>query len=194
MIFVPDPLVHFETLDHANILVLTTKPNIRVTMNLRSIYLIAICFLASSCKSCVHSLYGTNSNTYLNINIDSQKINNAFIQFYIDSVLNKAAKIPDSIKSLFYINNVQNDLHVNDRLVHFREYPEEWYLVAFDATPCWIKTVYNKNLNADPVDDVKQLNKDDIERIKNRFKTSVLNMAEQYAKDNSIPDSGVYLK
>jgi hypothetical protein len=158
---------------------------------MRKLILLGLILSIMSCSS----FYGTNSYTYLNILPDSTNFKSSYIEFYIDSVLNKHVVIPDSIKSQFYISSEQKDLFEEDRLVYFTSYPDEWYLIAFDANPCWIKMVYTKRLNKDyPIANPSLLSKSELLRVKKRFQTEILDGARLYAKRNYIPDSIVYLR
>jgi hypothetical protein len=159
-------------------------------------YLIFFSFLTlCSCKSCVHNLYGTNSVSTLDIQFENSKIKGIFLKYYIDSVLNRNIVFEDSIKSIFYLSNAHSSsLPDNVRLIHFKEYPEEWYLIGFEIRPCWIKAIYNNKISTSRIDDINQFTKDDVLRIKKRVQIEILNAAEFYAKRNNIPDSIVYIK
>ncbi len=155
---------------------------------MRNVLILACLFTVIGCNS----FYGTNSYTYLNIVTDRTKLSGDFILFYIDSVLNKTEKTPDSIKSKFYISNEQHDLFPDDRLVHFKGNPDEWYLVAFDATPCWIAAIYAPKHMSFPLYKRDSLDEGQINRIKSRFKTEVLDKAAAYAQEHHVADSVVY--
>jgi len=156
--------------------------------------LIYLILVTSSCNSCENSFYGTNSHPYLNINFEKSKINGTFLQNYVDSVLNKKIVIPDSIKSLFYISNVQHDLNENQRIIYFRDNPIEWYLVGFEINPCWIEAIYSPSIRDIAIFKKQTLSEAEIKRIKKRFQFEVLDKAESYGKDNYTPDTVLYVK
>jgi hypothetical protein len=145
--------------------------------------------LLSGCSSCVNNLYGTNGHSYLNVDLEDTTISYSTLVYYIDSVLNKGILFPDSIKSQFYINSIQTDLHPGDRLIHFKEGPEEWYLIEFQGSPCIIDAIYNPKLSINPIFDRGQLTEDQVSRIKNRVKTEIFYNAKLYARENHIFDS-----
>jgi hypothetical protein len=153
---------------------------------MRKVILLFYFFLFIGCSSCLNNFYGTNSHPYLNIVPDNIKLANSYIKFYIDSVLNKNKILPDSIKSQFYISNDQKELSLTDRIVHFKNNPEEWYLIAFDATPCWIASIYSPSISNIAIYNKEQLNQDQLERIKNRFQHEILDSAELYINQNHI--------
>jgi hypothetical protein len=161
---------------------------------MRYLLLLLFCISISGCDSCTSKFYGTNNHSYLNILPDSTNLKDDYIIFFIDSVLNKNNFITDSIKSQFFISNDQKDLNSDDRIVYFKEYPEEWYLISFDATPCWIKAVYNNHLGNVAIFEPSQLTQYEFRRIKKRFQIEILNKATLYAKEKNIPDSVHYIK
>jgi len=150
---------------------------------------IFLSILISGCSSCVNNFYGTNSHPYLSIDLKDTTINYSTLAYYIDSVLNKGKHFPDSIKSQFYINSVQTDLHEDNRLIHFKEDPEEWYLIEFQGSPCIVDAIYNPKLSLNPIFEREQLGEGQVSRIENRVKIEIFYKAKLYAKENHIFDS-----
>ena len=153
---------------------------------------ISLSILISGCSSCMNNFYGTNSHAYLSIDLEDTTINYSTLAYYIDSVLNKGIHFPDSIKSKFYINSVQTDLHEDNRLIHFKEHPEEWYLIEFQGSPCIIDAIYNARLSINPIFDRGQLGEAQVSRIRMRVKMEIFHKANLYAKENHIFDSSYH--
>ncbi|HLZ86907.1 MAG TPA: hypothetical protein VKQ52_06705, partial [Puia sp.] len=110
--------------------------------------------------------------------------------YYIDSVLNKDIHFPDTIKSKFYISDVQTDLHEGNRLIHFKERPEEWYLVELlGGGQSVIDAIYNPEISDHAIFDKKNLREWQLTRITNRMQTEILNKMELYARKNHGLDS-----
>jgi hypothetical protein len=103
-------------------------------------------FIFSSC-------YTVNEHTYFGIVFNESKLNAVYLNKYVDSVRNNKIIIPDSIKELFFNGRKMFD---NERLIHFESKPQEWYLINFDATPCWIEAIYNPLLYDGMIHDKKQ--------------------------------------
>jgi hypothetical protein len=139
--------------------------------------------LSSGCNACVNHFYGTHNHAYLNINFEDSSLV-ASLPSYIDSVLNKDIHFPDSIKSQFYINNVQTDLHEDDRLIHFKERPEEWYLIELQGNPCIINAIYNPQISTSVIFEEEKLSESQLTRIRNRMKTEIFDKARLYARKN----------
>ncbi len=166
----------------------------RLNKTLMKYLILCLTFFFWGCKSCWSNLYGTNSHEYLNISFPKSKIDGSFLEYYIDSILNKTIVLSDSVKSNFFISDIQDDLNENQRVVHFKTYPEEWYLIGLEINPCWIEAIYNPLISNDAVFDKKWLSENEMSRIKNRFQVEILDQAESYATENNIPDSVVYKK
>jgi hypothetical protein len=62
---------------------------------------------------------------------------------YIDTVINKGKYIPGSINFNFFANGIPDS---TERVVHFIEEPEEWYVVSFDVSDPWIDFTYNRRM------------------------------------------------
>lgn len=139
-------------------------------------------FIFSSC-------YGVNEHTYLRIVFNESKLNAVYLNKYVDSVRNERITIPDSIKELFFNGSKMLD---NERLIHFESEPQEWYLINFDATPCWIEAIYNPLLSDRMIHDKNSISEAELRRIKKRFETEVLKKAEEYGKSHHLPDSVIY--
>lgn len=156
---------------------------------MKQFLLLQIIFL-TGCNGCMQQLYGVNEAGYLNITFNDSKISGQYLKSYIDTVFNKGKKNSDSILGVFYN---EKRLEENESLIHFKIFPEEWYLISFDAKPCWIKFIYKKD-SGDMIRNKSQLNTAEIDRIENRFKSEIIEKAELFAKENNIPDSVAYEK
>jgi hypothetical protein len=140
---------------------------------------------------CYTACYTNNDRKYLNITFNESRLDGVYIKKYLDTVQNKGESIPDSILDVFFNGD---KIEENERIVHFKKAPEEWYLINFDASPCWIESIYNPNLSNGGIYDKSFLNKADLKRIKRRFISDVLNEAEIYGKQRHLPDSVMYDK
>ena len=145
--------------------------------------------LIAGCSSCVNNFYGTNSHPYLSIDLEDTNVNFSTVAYYIDSVLNKGINFPDSIKSQFYISSVQTDIQEGERLLHFKDAPEEWYLIKFQGNPCIIMAIYNPKMYKVAIFDRGWLSEAQLLRIRNRVKIDILDKAKLYAKEKHIVDS-----
>jgi hypothetical protein len=107
-------------------------------------------------------------------------------------VVNKGKHIPDSINYKFFENGIPGS---TERVVHFFEEPEEWYVVSFDVSEPWIEYIYNRNLDSlNMIRERKLLSKKDIERIHERFSREIIRSAEDFGLRNHLPDSVIYRK
>lgn len=137
------------------------------------------------------SCYTVNDRTYLNIVFNDSKLSAVYLNNYIDSVRSKGLSIPDSIKEIFLNGRAMYD---NERLVQFKNKPQEWHLISFDATPCWIESIYNPSVADYVIYDKRFISEAEQNRIKRRFETEVLKEAEKYGKNHHLPDSIIYNK
>jgi hypothetical protein len=136
------------------------------------------------------SCYRVKEYKYLNITFNDNNLNSFFLENYIDSVRNKNIVIPDSISYSFLFGN---KIEENERLIHFKNSPEEWYMISFDATPCWIMSILNNKLNHYRIiSDREELDDDQLKRIEKRFGDEILKPAEEYGKRHGLPDSILY--
>jgi hypothetical protein len=148
---------------------------------------IFILIFLTGCRGCVNQLYGTNGHEYLDITFETPAITYPLTIYYFDSVLNRDVRFPDSIKSKFYISSIQTDLHEGNRLVHFTEGPEEWYLVELLGGQTVIDVIYNPDLNGDAIFDKKYLSEAQLARITNRMQTEVISPMKMYGETQRIP-------
>ena len=139
-------------------------------------------FVFSSC-------YTVNEHTYLNIVFNESKLNAIYLNKYVDSVQNKGIIIPDSINQIFFNDDTIRD---NERLIQFENKPQEWYLIDFDASPCWIEAIYNPTLSSFMIHDKRFISAAELTRIRNRFQSEILNKSEAYGKNHHIADSILY--
>jgi hypothetical protein len=65
-------------------------------------------------------------------------------------------------------------------------------MISFDATPCWIKYVFNDQLSNESINKRGFLDDKQLKRIEMRFRNEVLKPAEQYGKAHHLPDSVIY--
>ena len=135
------------------------------------------------------SCYTVNEHTYLRIVFNESKLNAAYLNNFIDSVRNNKIIISDSIKEIFFNGAKMSN---NERLIHFESKPQEWYLLNFDATPCWIESIYNPMLSSFQIHDKRFISEIELNRVKKRFETEVLKKAEEYGKNHHLADSVLY--
>lgn len=143
--------------------------------------------------------YGTNRNEYLNITFDS-KLSTAYLRSYIDSVLLyelPQKQVPDSIINQF-VGKPEYDKFViseTDRLVYLGASDEEWYLISLQSAPCDILEIYNPRINPKSVIAFRDaLGKKEIERIRTRFTTQILDKAIEYYKARGVPDYLLFIQ
>ena len=163
--------------------------NIRMEITRQSLFQnklkLLLCYLTLIFSSC----YTVNEHTYLRIVFNESKLNAVYLNKYVDSVRNNEMIIPDSIKELFFNGSKMFD---NERLIHFESKPQEWYLINFDATPCWIEAIYNPLLSNGMIYDKRFISETELNRVKKRFETEVLRKAEEYGKNHHFADSVLY--
>ncbi len=135
------------------------------------------------------SCYTVNEHTYLNITFNDNKLNPFFLEKYVDSIRNYPKLIHDSINEVFFNGDKIPDFK---RIVYFKHNPEEWYLVVFDSSPCWIEAIYNPLLSNGMIHDKKFISGAELNRIKKRFEVEVLKKAEEYGKNHHLADSVLY--
>jgi hypothetical protein len=124
-----------------------------------------------SCKGCRNKIYAVHEDVpYLNLSIEDSTIKSNAVLLYIDSTLSKNRELYD----------VQNDLNgvglkPEDRVLHFKANPEESYHVSCNSNPCWIKGIYNSKIDfLNWIYDRKFLDKNELQRISDRFREEVL--------------------
>src|SRR5579863_9076860 len=117
------------------------------------------------------SCYTVNEHTYLNITFNDSKLNPFFLKKYVDSIRNDHEQIPDSINEVFFNGDKIPDFK---RIVYFKDNPQEWYLVVFDSSPCWIEAIYNPLLSNGMIHDQRFISQAELKRVKKRFETEVL--------------------
>jgi hypothetical protein len=125
-----------------------------------------------------------NDRRTLDIGFDN-KLNADYVKNYLDSVYNKRTVIPDSIKNIFFDSDT---IPADERLVYFKDKPQEWYLVVFDSSPGWITSIYNHSLSPGIIRNQLFTTPTQLTRIKKRYETEILIKAEKYAKDNHVPN------
>ena len=153
-------------------------------------YFIATFLLLIGCRGNNSKLYGVNPLGYVNIVFSDCKLENGYLMAYKDTVINKTEIIPDSINFKFFENGVPAS---NERVVHFSEEPEEWYVVSFAVSQPWIKYIYNQRLDAmNMIREKKLLSNEDVLRVRSRFGDAVIKPAEVWGLNNHIPDSVMY--
>ncbi|RWY49109.1 hypothetical protein [Mucilaginibacter gilvus] len=145
--------------------------------------------LSLVCLFMLSGCYKMTEFSYLSITFNDSRINSIFLTKYVDSVVNKNLIIPDSINYIFLSGE---PLKEQERIIHFKNNPDEWYMINFNAAPCWIETIYCKNLTDTLVNNRTLLGDKEIDRIANRFRTEVINQAEHYGRKQSLPDSILY--
>jgi hypothetical protein len=136
------------------------------------IILVATCvFILPSCEGCFNKFYAVHENVeYLNIYFDEPSKKSSTVLHYIDFIVAKDT-LHYSVDS--FINGVL--LGKDDRVIHFKQQPEEYYQISCNSAPCWIKGVFNKTL--DPVNwiyDRKKITPNDIKRFKLRLNNEIL--------------------
>src|SRR5579862_9646573 len=164
------------------------KKNIKRIINLKctglrsQVFLLFILIFYISC-------YTVNDRRYLNIVFNDSKLNSLYLLKYVDSVQNKGFLVPDSISYIFFTGDTISE---NQRIVYFSNNPKEWYLINFDAAPCWIESIYNPNLSNGAIYDKRFISSTELERIRIRFINEILKKTEMYGKEHHIPDSILY--
>lgn len=155
----------------------------------RVIILLFFILAITGCKSCYSIFYKNNERNTLNISIDSSKLKSSFIEFYIDSVVNKNKTTPDSI---LYAFTSDGKLREDERIINFISSPKEAYLIILSSTPCQIYYIYNSKYSNEAIGDIHVFSTDELNRIKKRFNNEILRGAEDYKKMYNIPDSTAY--
>jgi hypothetical protein len=150
--------------------------------NYKYLFLIGLSFFTSC--------YKVNEYRFLFITFNSNLKSN-YLKRYIEKVRNKNTIIPENILDIFLKGN---KLSQNESFVYFSNNPKEWYLIDFDATPCWIESVYNKKLSNEVIIRREILGEKQIKRIQLRFLYEVLIPAEQYGISHHISSSIIYNK
>ena len=156
---------------------------------IKAIKILVLILSLSSCKNCTGVFYGVNERQYLNINLEESKFKSTFLSHYIDEVYSKKNIIPDSIIHLFPSGKYSDSIN---KVIYFKTFPKEAYYVGFNATPPWLIYIFNKRISGGVIDSKEQLSKEDILRIKRRFKTEIIDQATIYVREHRIPDSLVY--
>lgn len=136
------------------------------------IILILVCiYILPSCKGCFNKLYAVHEDVeYLNIFFDDSSKKPSSVLHYVDFVLAKDT-LHYGVDSL--IDGVL--LGKDNRVIHFKEQPEEYYQISCNSTPCWIKGIFNKTI--DPVNwiyDIKKITPKESSRLKLRLNNEVL--------------------
>lgn len=145
-------------------------------------------FLIITSEICCYTI---NEYDYLNINFNDNKLNTYFFEKYIDSVHNRNLIIPDTIKDIFLFGE---KLTEQERLIYFDHRPKEWYIINLSASPCWIESIYNKELSIRLINNRDSLGKKELKRVEMRFRNEILKPAEDYGKAQHLPDSILYNK
>jgi hypothetical protein len=146
-----------------------------------------ICLLCSFFASC----YEVNDRNYLNITFNGQNLSSVFFKKYVDVVRNKNLVITDDVKNVFLNGETLND---DERIIYFKNNPEEWYMVSFDASPFWIKYIYSPKISNVLIYQNKQMENSEFVRIKTRIENELIKPAIQYGKENKIADSIIFSK
>jgi hypothetical protein len=128
----------------------------------KAILLVFFMSVLISCKYCYTELYQTNVRPFLFISDTSSMLSNEKFIYYIDSVTTRY-KAPDSIRNRF--QSLRND----ERILYFKDFPNEAYLISFTATPCWIEYLYNSRHSHELVGDRKLLSDKELARIQARL-------------------------
>lgn len=126
----------------------------------------------AGCSGCLDKFYKVhNEVNYLDITFVDSTVHPSNVLHYIDSIVSKDTSHYEVLGS---ISNVQ--LKEQDRIIHFKKFPEEFYLISCNANPCWIKGVFNKEISsAGWIYERKYVNKREIVRIEERFGNEILN-------------------
>jgi|GEM_PF-6217124 len=130
-------------------------------------------FFASfvNCKSRVSRFYGVHEDIeYLNIEFNETNIKPQAVLFIIDSILSKDSSQYEIIR-MFH----GDSLNPLQRILHFKAYPEEYYRVYVNSTPCWIMSVFNQNIDRyNWLYNSDKLGNKELNRIEKRFKVEIL--------------------
>ncbi|MCR8558149.1 hypothetical protein KXD93_10865 [Mucilaginibacter sp. BJC16-A38] len=123
------------------------------------------------------------------IDFKESRLSSRILTIYVDSVINKDLVIPDSVNYIFLSGEKLKD---QERIIHLKNKPDEWFMINFTNDPCLIETIYNKNLSDTLINDGVLLGEHEIQRIKTRFFKEVLKPAELYGKMHHFADSIIY--
>jgi|SRR6185437_8704614 len=154
----------------------------KIKLTLKLFFLSILVFSLSFC-------YRMREYKFLNVTFDDVNIKGSFLKKYIDSIRNKDLVIPSSIKDNFLHGS---KLSESERLVYFKDKPQEWYLISFDISPCWIEYIYNKQLSPVSINKREFLGDEQLKRIEMRFRNEVIKPAESYGREHHLPDSVLY--
>ena len=128
-------------------------------------------YVFSSCEGCFKKIYSVHEEVeYLHINIDDSSKIPSQVLHYVDFVLAKDT-------SRYGVDTLMNGVFIgkDNRIIHFKVQPEEYYFMSFNSAPCWIKGIFNKKNDAvDWIYNIKKITPIDISRIRYRFKNEVL--------------------
>ena len=128
-------------------------------------------YIFSSCEGCFKKIYSVHEEVeYLHINIDDSTKTPSHVLRYVDFVLTKDT-------SRYGVDSLLNGIFIgkDNRVIHFKIQPEEYYFMSFNTAPCWIKGIFNKKIDAvDWIYDIKKINSVEINRIRFRFTNEVL--------------------
>lgn len=133
--------------------------------------------------------YTVNDRKNLGIVFNESKLNPYYLEGYVDKIRNKGFSTPDSISEIFFNGDSISD---EQRIIYFKNAPQEWYLINFNASPCWIESIFNPHLSNSQIYDSTFMSKEQLVRIRNRFINEILKPAEQYGHANHIPDTIIY--
>lgn len=132
--------------------------------------------------------YKIDRRDYLSIVFNDSKLKPSYLKKYIDDVVNR-----DSVQdSIIYMFSGVDTLRDDERVIYFKENPKEYYLLCFDASPCWIQYIYNERLSKDIIANRDSIDISEIKRIERRFRKEILDKAEEYGRQNNIPDTLMY--
>jgi hypothetical protein len=127
--------------------------------------------LLISCNGCLNSFYQVHEEVPdLNIRFVDLKIAPPKVLHYLDSIYLK------DTTSFSLVTSFNDDsLNKDQRVIFFKSEPVEYYRIDCNDFSCWIKGIFNKNLDSTKwIFDEKKLSNASINRIRKRFQNEIL--------------------
>jgi hypothetical protein len=120
------------------------------------------------------------------------KLDQDVIKRYLDTLILNYGFTPP--KQLLQFDKLIDITPETTRRIYFEQQPKEMYLIQFNGV-LLIADVYNSDIVADDyVSRRERMPRKEEVRIKNRFKTEVLDRIEAMAKKDGVADSVLYFK
>lgn len=122
------------------------------------------CFF-SGCKGCLSRLYAVHEEIPdVDIIINAPALKRSVLLKHLDHELTNDTTFYEVYSSF---NGLQ--LENNDRVVHFKRDPEEYYWVSINKKPCNIVAVLNKNIDSNWIFTMSGIDQAEVHRMGERF-------------------------